>query len=156
MIKSQNVVISDHLIKKTITILRQYGKSLCEGFVLWVASENKQYYQVQDVWNPSQENYHFQYFIPEEEVYKICVQLNKKKLVPIAQIHSHPGRAYHSTTDDDYAILHLPNLFSIVVPDFGDIKYNRFFDDCVVFQLINNSWIEQKIDQVKKTFKITH
>jgi hypothetical protein len=36
-----------------------------------------------------------------------------------AQIHAHPGRAYHSGADDQLALVRLPGGLSIVVPDFA-------------------------------------
>lgn len=36
-----------------------------------------------------------------------------------AQIHAHPGRAYHSGADDALALVRLPGALSIVVPDFA-------------------------------------
>ena len=37
----------------------------------------------------------------------------------VAQIHGHPGRAYHSGADDKLAMVRLPGGLSIVVPNFG-------------------------------------
>jgi hypothetical protein len=36
-----------------------------------------------------------------------------------AQIHTHPGPAFHSKTDDLHPIIHVPGFVSIVVPDFA-------------------------------------
>jgi len=35
------------------------------------------------------------------------------------QIHTHPGRAYHSPTDDAFPIIHTPGFLSLVIPDFA-------------------------------------
>lgn len=35
------------------------------------------------------------------------------------QVHTHPGRAFHSPTDDRWPIIHLPGFLSLVIPNFG-------------------------------------
>src|SRR5205807_9110857 len=37
----------------------------------------------------------------------------------LAQVHSHPRGAFHSSVDDAYPISHQPGFLSVVVPDFG-------------------------------------
>jgi hypothetical protein len=54
-----------------------------------------------------------------EELHRINVWLYKEGLALISQIHSHPGRAYHSSTDDAYAVATTVGCFSLVVPDYA-------------------------------------
>ncbi|MFQ3458879.1 hypothetical protein PMN64_36970 [Bradyrhizobium sp. UFLA01-814] len=35
------------------------------------------------------------------------------------QVHTHPGEAFHSRTDDEYPIIHTPGFLSLVIPNFG-------------------------------------
>lgn len=35
------------------------------------------------------------------------------------QVHTHPGEASHSRTDDEWALIHTPGFLSLVVPDLG-------------------------------------
>jgi hypothetical protein len=35
------------------------------------------------------------------------------------QIHTHPGAAFHSPTDDEWPIIHTPGFLSLVIPDFA-------------------------------------
>ena len=35
------------------------------------------------------------------------------------QVHTHPGAAFHSPTDDAWPIVHLEGFLSLVLPDFG-------------------------------------
>jgi hypothetical protein len=44
-------------------------------------------------------------------------------LALIAQIHSHPGRAYHSSTDDQYAVATTVGCLSLVVPNFATAPF---------------------------------
>jgi hypothetical protein len=54
-----------------------------------------------------------------EELHRLNVWLYRNGLTLIAQIHSHPGRAYHSSTDDEFAVATTVGCFSLVVPDFA-------------------------------------
>lgn len=35
------------------------------------------------------------------------------------QVHTHPGEAFHSPTDDAFPIIHKPGFLSLVIPNFG-------------------------------------
>ena len=45
------------------------------------------------------------------------------------QVHTHPGRAFHSTTDDAWPIVHTPGFLSLVIPRFalGDVGFTGAF-----------------------------
>lgn len=53
------------------------------------------------------------------EAARIHQLLLERREVLLAQVHSHPGGAFHSLTDDVYPITHKQGFFSIVVPGFG-------------------------------------
>ncbi len=57
--------------------------------------------------------------IDGDELFRLNVWLHKVGLQLIAQIHSHPGSAYHSSTDDDMSVVTRVGALSIVVPDFA-------------------------------------
>jgi hypothetical protein len=38
----------------------------------------------------------------------------------VAQLHTHPGAAFHSSTDDEYPLVHSSGFLSIVAPSFGE------------------------------------
>jgi len=35
------------------------------------------------------------------------------------QVHTHPQKAFHSPTDDEFPIIHKPGFLSLVIPNFG-------------------------------------
>jgi hypothetical protein len=45
------------------------------------------------------------------------------------QVHTHPGAAYHSTTDDAFPLIHSPGFLSLVIPRFaqGPIGFGDAF-----------------------------
>jgi hypothetical protein len=38
------------------------------------------------------------------------------------QVHTHPGRAFHSPTDDDFPIVRTEGFLSLVIPRFAQGK----------------------------------
>jgi len=59
----------------------------------------------------------------------------------VARIHSHPGQAFHSLTDDDNPAITYPGAVSIVVPFFG-LGLRHGLDACAVFVRSDGRWVE--------------
>lgn len=50
----------------------------------------------------------------------------------VAQIHSHPGGAFHSFGDDQHATSYHPGFISIVLPNFGKGVHSLL--DCAIYE----------------------
>lgn len=64
------------------------------------------------------------------------------------QVHTHPGRAGHSETDDRFALVTAPGFLSLVIPDFalGPVG----FDGAVLVALGENAeWEAQPISAIE-------
>ncbi len=59
----------------------------------------------------------------------------------VARIHSHPGEAFHSDTDNENPILTQRGALSIVVPFFG-LGLRRGLADCAVYVRQGDRWDE--------------
>jgi hypothetical protein len=59
----------------------------------------------------------------------------------VARIHSHPGLAFHSPTDDANPAITYPGAISIVVPYFG-LGLRHGLDACAVFVRRDDRWDE--------------
>jgi hypothetical protein len=59
----------------------------------------------------------------------------------LARIHSHPGDAFHSETDDRNPGLTAEGALSIVVPFFG-LGLRRGLEACAVFVYRQGEWLE--------------
>jgi hypothetical protein len=59
----------------------------------------------------------------------------------VARIHSHPGEAFHSKTDDRNPALTQEGALSMVVPYFG-LGLRRGLDACAVYVRKQEQWIE--------------
>lgn len=57
----------------------------------------------------------------------------------LVRIHSHPGEAFHSVTDDRNPALTHAGALSIVVPFFG-LGLRRGLDACAVLRLSDSRW----------------
>jgi hypothetical protein len=62
--------------------------------------------------------------IGADELHRLNVWLFRNKVTLLAQIHSHPGRAYHSDTDDENAVATAVGCLSLVVPDFARAPFS--------------------------------
>jgi hypothetical protein len=76
--------------------------------------------------------------VPGDELHRINMWLHRHRLRLIAQIHSHPTEAYHSDTDDRYAIATSLGSISIVIPDFAVRPFQ--LEDCAAYRLSNRPW----------------
>jgi hypothetical protein len=57
------------------------------------------------------------------------------------QVHTHPGEAFHSSTDDAFPIVHTPGFLSLVIPNFamGPIG----FKEAYLAEIANDGrWLE--------------
>ncbi len=82
--------------------------------------------------------------IPPDSMKAVLSELNSKRMMIAAQVHSHPFEAFHSKADDTWAIVRHAGALSLVVPDFA-IKTSsvNFMDDAKLFRLTpENRWRE--------------
>jgi proteasome lid subunit RPN8/RPN11 len=63
-------------------------------------------------------------------------ELRSERLMIVAQVHSHPGDAFHSEADDEWAIVRHEGAYSIVVPRFArGVSVRSFVQDAAVYKL---------------------
>lgn len=154
-IRTINIPLTCALI--AFQFMRSQGLKGLEGMALFVGRKEKAVFQVTESIIPLQQSIHgdlgLGYFVEDEELYRINKWLYEKKLSLISQIHSHPREAYHSNTDDEYALVTKVGGFSIVVPNFASDPIE--VDNWEVYQLQKGrQWA--RLDQHKRltTFKI--
>jgi hypothetical protein len=82
-----------------------------------------------------------------DAMFEMNVMLNERGLRLVAQVHSHPGAAYHSDTDDRYSVVTARGGLSIVVPDFAEGHFS--LESCAVYQLVaGGRWNEVSMDAI--------
>lgn len=88
-----------------------------------------------------------------DALFEMNVLLNERSLRLIAQLHSHPGEAYHSETDDRYSVVTARGGLSLVIPDFAAGPFT--LDSCAVYRLeVGGEWIEVPPREVASLFDI--
>ncbi|MEN3236377.1 Mov34/MPN/PAD-1 family protein [Methylobacterium ajmalii] len=103
--------------------LRAVGRAGHEGLALWIGRQDGPRFRVEETLIPQQRHVRTEdgvcVCIGPDELHRINVRLFRERLVLVGQIHSHPGRAYHSSTDDAFAVATTVGSISLVVPDFA-------------------------------------
>lgn len=122
------VVVPRSCIDDTYAHLRCAGLGGNEGLALWVGRQEGGRFSVTQAFIPKQRHIRTQdgvcVMLEADELHRMNVWLFKERLTLMAQVHSHPGRAYHSGTDDAYAVATTVGCLSIVVPDFASAPFD--------------------------------
>jgi hypothetical protein len=117
--------------------MRAMGAQGYEGIALWAGRRNGSVFDVVETIVPKQSGFRsdagLSVMIAGDELHRVNVHLFKNGLSLIAQIHSHPGRAYHSAVDDAYPIVAKIGGLSLVVPDFARAPFS--LNTCATYRL---------------------
>ncbi|MGA2408250.1 MAG: Mov34/MPN/PAD-1 family protein [Bacteroidales bacterium] len=140
------------------TFLKKAGKKSFEAVALFAGQVNNNNAIISEVIYPLQESsksmYGLMYSVDGEELHRINIWLYQNDLKLIAQIHSHPTKAYHSETDDEFPIITTLGGLSIVVPYFAKDPLNHL--TWAYYRLHSESnWRKLSRTDIKKLIKIT-
>jgi Prokaryotic homologs of the JAB domain len=138
--------------------LRRVGARGLEGFALWAGTRGGDSFQVSHTVIPEQRGVRSAsgvcVTIGPEELHRLNVWLYENKLAVVAQLHSHPGRAYHSDTDDAFPIATAAGCLSLVIPDFASQPFA--LARCAVYRLSTTGrWLEVPAAEVPRLIEIT-
>jgi proteasome lid subunit RPN8/RPN11 len=117
---------------EALACLYKEGRKHREAVALWAGIREGDSFYVKRTIIPVQSASSFEdgliYVVKGEELHRISLDLFDSGMQLIAQIHSHPGEAYHSDTDDAYPIVTVAGGISIVVPNFatGGLKLSEW------------------------------
>jgi hypothetical protein len=126
--------------------LRRVGEYGAEGFALWAGGRDGTTFRVRETVIPAQREIRDRrggvgVFVDGTELHRLNLWLYEHDMMLIAQIHSHPGEAYHSPTDDSFPIATAAGSLSLVVPNFARAPFA--LDDCAVYRLsVSGDWVE--------------
>jgi proteasome lid subunit RPN8/RPN11 len=139
----EKVYIPCDILEQTIASLRTFGVRRHEGLVLWLGSIiDGSTCHVRRILTPPQKSIKSEdgvgYFVTSETLFSLNKLLSNTGLRLLAQVHSHPGRAYHSAADDRFCIVTTEGGFSIVVPAFGFGTSDLF--QWATYRLIKGTW----------------
>lgn len=138
--------------------LRFAGTRGCEGFALWVGKREGSFFYVKETVIPAQTGHVTEngvcVSVGPDELHRLNVWLYTNKMNIIAQLHSHPGSAYHSETDDAFPIATTAGSLSLVIPDFARFPFS--LSKCAGYRLTEQGvWSAMSSGQLKKLVTIT-
>lgn len=152
----RRVNINPAVVEETLKVLRQFGTRNCEGLVLWVGEVKETTARVTVAIVPAQKAIKSEdgvgYFVDSTTLFDLNRTLASTGLRLIAQVHSHPREAYHSETDDRYAIVTSNGGLSLVVPNFGQAPSDPAL--WAIYQLRDGAWCEIDPDQAKSLVRV--
>jgi len=110
------------VLTETERALRHAGAEGFELFVLWTGPHQDRTVDLATVHVPEQRSFRgeegLHVRVGADALHRLNVWLYENNEVLAVQVHSHPGAAYHSKTDDAYPIVTALGGLSLVVPDF--------------------------------------
>lgn len=135
---------SPKLVEDTLVSLRAAGQRGTEGVVLWLAKRPLANAAViTETLVPEHAAEVDVFHIPPSGMSSMMAHLRTRKLALAAQVHSHPGRAFHSKADDAWAIVRHEDALSIVVPNFAaGVTAHNFLEMTTTFRLsADDRWL---------------
>lgn len=110
--------IAADLLQETFVTLRACGRNHAECVVYWIgpASENS----ALTLEHPLHTRSPFGYQVDDQWLLDFSMRLAKTKQSVKVQVHTHPGEAFHSVTDDEWPIVSQAGFLSLVIPEFAN------------------------------------
>ena len=150
------VIVPLRFVENIYAHLRDAGNEGVEGVGLWFGKQQDSVFTIQSSVIPAQKGYRMEegllYHVNGEELHRINRWAYEQKLLLLVQLHSHPGRAYHSETDDAYPIVATLGGLSIVIPNFGFDPIDKTY--WKVYRLQDDGWDELMDQEVDTLFHI--
>jgi len=146
----------ERVVSETLTMLRSAGMIRKECVVLWLSSRREDARLVVEAYRPEHVAEPDRFWIPAASMDSLMEHLREHRLSLVAQVHSHPKAAFHSSADDKYAIVRHEGALSIVVPEFAaGVTAGSFTGRSAFFSLdASNSWNEIPGESLPEHFAI--
>ncbi len=140
----QAVMVPREVLEDGQAFMRAAGKMGREAMVFWAGKKDSATFHVTDLVIPEQKGIRTDdgvcVIVEGTELARLNMELHKRGLKFIAQVHSHPGAAYHSNMDDTYAVVTRIGCFSLVVPDFAIRSFS--FRETAIYRINNaGQWL---------------
>ncbi|WMN12113.1 hypothetical protein QYS49_32480 [Marivirga salinae] len=143
------------IMEDAYLFMRKIGRDGLESVVLFLGKLEGKVFNVSKLYIPEQESYctseGLLYYVSHEELDRLGDFAYDNKLTLYIQMHTHPGKAYHSLADDENCIVTRYGGLSIVVPNFARDNIDTKF--WAVYQLDRfKGWKELSSELVQSTF----
>lgn len=115
------IVCARQVLLDTFTVLRRGGLRGEERVALWLASAApRSPAPIVEIYEPAQVADVDYFHIPPSSMRSLMDHLRLTRRRVVAQIHTHPGRAFHSEADAEWAIIRHVGALSLVLPYFAE------------------------------------
>lgn len=133
------------MIDETFSIFRSCGAGERECKLYWLS-----YWadpdQLIEVVHPLHDASRYGLTIHDEWISEFWNELVEKGLGVRVQVHTHPGEAFHSATDDAYPLIHDAGFLSLVIPNFALDAVG--FEGAYLAEIQpDGSWLEVSADE---------
>lgn len=136
------------LLEQTFAVFRGCGKGRNECVVYW-SGPTEAPGVVDQVEHPVHRRSPLEYVIDDQWLTHYWFHLGRARRTIRAQVHTHPGAAFHSATDDRFPVISQAGFLSIVIPHFA--RGNISFVDAWIGELRpNGEWIAVSDNSVIK------
>lgn len=153
--RSRTYEVPQRILAESADLLRSLGEGVRESVVLWVGVERASTAEVRRIVVPRYRSWRLGFDVPIEERLEIARQLAQSDEKLLAQLHTHPGSAFHSRTDDRLALPRHTGAISIVVADFATAWDGDLQRVSVNRHLGAGVWRELSRAAVSKLFQVT-
>jgi proteasome lid subunit RPN8/RPN11 len=145
------------LVDSTLEALREGGQIGVERVVFWLGHRAPAGSLISEIYAPMQEAEEDYFRIPPQGMIDLMNHLRHHRLVLLAQVHSHPGKAFHSKADDRWAVVRHEGALSIVVPKFAfETTALNFEKDTAVFRLAGDDrWVHVSANDLSTFLRLT-
>jgi hypothetical protein len=125
-------LVPQHVLNLTFDRLRKCGRGQRECQVLWTSPWNAPI-EITGVVHPKHRAHAGGFDLDSRWLNIYWMRLADQQEGIRVQVHTHPGDAFHSSTDDRFPIIHNPGFLSLVIPRFA--AGNVGFDDAFLAEL---------------------
>lgn len=149
----RRVNVPQQIWQETEFCMRKCGAKHNECIVFWLSQQTDEpEISVAAVWHPKHLATAIGYDVPEDEIHRLHEYLYRERKAVIAQLHTHPGSAFHSPTDDHWPMIHSRGFLSIVVPFLCSNGFDRLAGFFVCRYLGDAQWEDISISNVRELF----
>ena len=147
-------VVPMGILRSSADALRSLSGGVRESVVLWIGTERAHKALVQRILVPQQLASPKHFEVTLDERVRIIQELGTSGKKVLAQLHTHPGRAFHSCADDRLALPRHTGAISIVVPNFAADWKGDLRQASVNCHLGKGVWSELNSEAVSKLFEV--
>ena len=127
--------VPHRMLELTFDHFRKCGRGQRECQILWTSSWNA-VEEITGVVHPQHRAHVGGFEIESAWLTSFFLELLERNEGVRVQVHTHPGEAFHSRTDDAYPMIHTPGSLSLVIPRFATGEVG--FDDAFLAELDND------------------